>query len=260
MLRTARNAGTAGLTATNNPRQTCYRMLREPGTCYARPIYPQINTCNFLHFPISLLLKFYRQIITVYFTLLVHQACNWQKIVLGIEKLIDGIRYLHISPKNSGYKYDTISRYTVSCDIALYGTCLDISRYSLRYHIHQITSKNQAHKSKFNENPPPRCGLLFVFFGFVSALILAVFVWPFLSFFCCPSAGHIIGLTVSPANSNLVPSGLGLLPERMHVCFCFIFHLFSFLSFPVFSPSYLVLIPGTPYSSYEVPEILLLLT
>ena len=68
-------------------------------------------------------------------------------------------------------------------------------------------------------------------FSAVSALTLAVFVWPFLSFFCCPPAGHIIGLTVSPANSNLVPSGLGLLPERMHACFCFIFHFFSFLFF-----------------------------
>ena len=77
----------------------------------------------------------------------------------------------------------------------------------------------------------------------------------FLSFFCCPSAGHIVGLTLSPANSNLVPSGLGLLPECMHVCFCFI-ALFFFLSiFPCpnsFFVLYLVLIPDTPYSSFEL--------
>ena len=62
---------------------------------------------------ISLLLNFYRQI-TVYFTLLVHQAwcTNWQQIVFGIENYFDGIRYLYISPKNSGYGYD-ISIYRI---------------------------------------------------------------------------------------------------------------------------------------------------
>ena len=103
-------------------------------------------------------------------------------------------------------------------------TCLAI------YHTHRITSKHQA-QIRIRRKPTTLLRSTLVFFGFVSALILAVFVWPFLSFFCCPSAGHIIGLTVSPANSNLVPSGLGLLPERMHVCFCFIFHFFLFCSF-----------------------------
>ena len=43
---------------------------------------------------------------------------------------------------------------------------------------------------------------------------------------------------ISPANSNLVPCGLGLLPERMHVCFCFIFSLFLFSFFSLsFFPS-----------------------
>ena len=78
-------------------------------------------------------------------------------------------------------------------------------------------------------------------------------VWHFLSYFCCPSAGHIIGLTVPPANSNLVPSRLGLLPERM-----FVFSHFSiFFSLLFFFPSlflldtwYLVLL-----SSCEVPDI-----
>ena len=95
---------------------------------------------------------------------------------------------------------------------------------------HTRSPRNTRHKPKFIENPPPRCGLL-LFFSTLSlpSSWLAVFVWPFLSFFCCPSAGHIIRLTVSPANSNLVPSGLGLLPERMHVGFCFIFNFFSLL-------------------------------
>ena len=91
------------------------------------------------------------------------------------------------------------------------------------------------------------------FFGFVSTLILA----------CLPSGffvailSSIIGLTVPPANSILVPSGLGLLPEGMFV-FVFIFHFFSFLSFPFFfllDTRYVVLL-----SSCEVPDILLLLT
>ena len=88
----------------------------------------------------------------------------------------------------------------------------------------------------------------FCFFGFVSALILAC---PrsgiFSSFFCCPSDGHIIGLTVSPANSNLVPSRLGLLPERMFVLLLFSI-FFSFLFFSLFPCLFSFLIPRTWYS------------
>ena len=52
--------------------------------------------------------------------------------------------------------------------------------------------------------------------------------------------------------------GLGLLPERMHVCFCFIFLFFSLLFF--LSLSFFLLDTWyTPYSSCEVPDILLLL-
>ena len=143
------------------------------------------------------------------------------------------IRYLDI-------RYPVISRDT-GHDVTIYRDMpCDIT--------HTRSPRNTRHKSKSNENPPPRCGLLFVFFGFVSALILAVFVWPFLSFFCCPSAGRIIGLTVSPANSNLVPSGLGLLPERMHVSFCFIFHFFSLLLFLSLSFSFLIPAINTWYS------------
>ena len=71
-------------------------------------------------------------------------------------------------------------------------------------------------------------------------------VWPFSSCFCCPSDGHIIGLTVPSANSNLVPSGLGLLPEHVRL---FLFHFsFFFLFFSFFPCLFSFLIPGTWYS------------
>ena len=119
--------------------------------------------------------------------------------------------------------------------------------------MYQAISHTQDHletpgKSRFNEKPPPRCGLLVLF----SALPLPSSwpAWPFLSSFCCPSAGHIIELTVPPANSHLLPSGLGLVPERMYVFgSSFIFFVF----FP--SLSFRYLIPGTPYSSCEVPDV-----
>ena len=60
-------------------------------------------------------------------------------------------------------------------------------------------------------------------------------VWHFLSPFCCPSAGHIIGLTAPPANSNLVPSRLGLLPGSVFVLLHFSLLFFSsFISFRLF--------------------------
>ena len=108
---------------------------------------------------------------------------------------------------------------------------------------------------KFHENPPPRCGLLLFFRLCLCPHLGLSSVWHFLSSFCCPSAGHIIGLTV-PADSNLVPSGLGLLPERMMFVFCFILFYFLFYLFPgLFS---FLPVPGTPYYSCEVPDILLL--
>ena len=50
-----------------------------------------------------------------------------------------------------------------------------------------------------------------------------------------PSPRLIIGLTV-PANSNLVPSGLGLRPARMHEVFCLFFLSFLCFFFFSFSP------------------------
>ena len=71
-------------------------------------------------------------------------------------------------------------------------------------------------KNNFNENSPPCCGLRFALAPGLCLLALSP-AWPFLSSFCCPPDGHIIGLTVPPANTYLVPSQLGLLPECMIV-------------------------------------------
>ena len=110
----------------------------------------------------------------------------------------------------------------IPCDIT--------HQITLKHQAHQITSKHQA-QIQIQRKPTTSLRSTLVFIGFVSALILAVSFWPFLSFFCCPSAGHIIGLTVSPANSDLVPSGLGLLPVRMHVLVSFFFFFSSVLFF-----------------------------
>jgi len=60
-----------------------------------------------------------------------------------------------------------------------------------------------------------------IFWRSVSALVFACILPAhlFLSSFCRPSAGRIIGLTVPPAkqSSILAPSGLGLPLERMYV-------------------------------------------
>ena len=119
-----------------------------------------------------------------------------------------------------------------------------VSRYIAIYHAisHRITSKHQVNTNSTKTHH------LVVFYSRFFRLCLCPHlglssVWHFLSSFCCPSAGQIIGLTVPPANRNLVPSRLGLLPERMFILFHFpIF--FSFLSFCLFS----FLIPGTRYS------------
>ena len=102
------------------------------------------------------------------------------------------------------------------------------SRYIMRYHKHGITSKHQA-----NPKSTKTHHLVAVYSCFSRLCLRPHFglssVWPFLSSFFCSSAWHIIGLTVQPANSNIVPSGLGLLPECMYACFCFIFYFISFL-------------------------------
>ena len=139
---------------------------------------------------------------------------------------------------------DTVCRYIVLWHRMIWDM---ISRYIIAiYHAisHRITSKHKV--NAIQRNPTTSLRSTLVFFGLVSALILAC---PrsgiFLPSFCCPSAGHIIGLTEPPANSSLFPWRLGLLPERMFVLLHFpIYFVFSFLSSRLFS----FLIPGTWYS------------
>ena len=130
-----------------------------------------------------------------------------------------------------------------------------ISRYIVIYQAisHRITSKHQEHTNSTKTHH------LVAVYSCVVRLCLCPHlglssVWPFSSTVCCPSAGHIIGLTV-PANSNLVPSGLGLLPERMMFV---LFQLFFFSFFFFFPGLYSFLISGTWYSL--VLDALLLLT
>ena len=114
----------------------------------------------------------------------------------------------------------------------------------------QTGSPRNTRQIQIHRNPPPRCGVLLFFrlclcthLGFSSVGSLP-------SSFCCPSHGHIIGLTVQPANSNLVPLGLGLLPEHVRLFFVsfFIFIFFSFVIFYFFPCLVSFLIPGTWYS------------
>ena len=156
-----------------------------------------------------------------------------KEIVFGIEKSFDGIRYLDIIPKNSGYgyvQYLDMSYLAISHDMGHdITTDRDISFDITPDHL------ETPGKCKFNENPPPRCGLL-LFFSALSLpsswliLRLAFFVVLLLSI-------SWIALTVLPANNNLAPSGLSLLPERMFVFVSLFFFFSFFISFPVSFPS-----------------------
>ena len=109
-----------------------------------------------------------------------------------------------------------------------------ISLYIAIYHAisHRITSKHQANTDSTKTHLVNHLAAVYsCFFQLCQCPHLGLSsVWPFLSSFCCPSAGHIVGLTVPPANNNLVPSGLGLLPERMFAFVSF-FISFSFIFF-----------------------------
>ena len=119
--------------------------------------------------------------------------------------------------------WDNILRYIAICR-RIYG---DISRCIMRCHTGtprrtwQIQIQRKATISL-------RCTL--VLFGFVSTLILACLP---AGLFCRPSVflspGHIVGLTARLANSDLVPSGLGLLRERMFFFIFYFFPLFLFM-------------------------------
>ena len=105
-------------------------------------------------------------------------------------------------------------------------------RHIMRYH---TGSPKNTRQKKLHRKPSPCCGLLFVLAPCMCPLLVLSPVGPFLPSFCCPSAGHMIGLTEPPANTNLVPSPLGLLPERM-------IGFVSFLSPPSFAVSFFFLL------------------
>ena len=173
---------------------------------------------------------------------------------------------LHLTGQKKKVRYreivrrDTISRYQ-SRQIGIWIRYLDISYLVIShdmgydvtniaiYHAisHRITSKHQANTNSTKPTTSSRSTIFFFLLCFCPDLGLSS-AWPFLSSFCCPSAGHIIRLTITPANSNLVPSGPGLLPERMFVSISFFF-LLLFLSFFFLDTWCLVLL-----SSRGVPD------
>ena len=109
-----------------------------------------------------------------------------------------------------------------------------ISPSTAIYHAiwHRITPKHQA-KTTLTKTRPPCCGLPFALAPGLYPFLALSPAWPILLSFSCPSGGHIIELTVPPANINPVPSRLGLLPECMIVYvafFCFSLPLSPFPS------------------------------
>ena len=148
-----------------------------------------------------------------------------QKIVFDIEKYFD-VQFLDLS-------YLVISN-DMGYNIAMY-----------RAVSHRIPSK---HQENTNSTKPHHLVVVYsCFFRLCLCPHLGLCsVRPFLSSFSCPSARHIIiGLTVPPATSNRVLSGLTLLPERMFVLFhfSFFFYFFShFLSSFLLDTWYLVLL------------------
>ena len=106
-------------------------------------------------------------------------------------------------------------------------------------------------KHNFNENRPPCCGLRFALALCLCPLLALSSAWPFLSSFCCPSDEHITGLTVPLANTNLVPSRLGLLYECMIVFVPFFFFYFPCLLSCYIHPKNVLDIDIDTYRKYE---------
>ena len=125
---------------------------------------------------------------------------------------------------------DTVSRCIVSCDIAWYGIWYhDRSRYISC----AITPDHPETTGEQTRNLVAAYGLFFLSV-FALFLVCLSSVPSFLSYLCCPSAGHIIALTAPPANKNSTPCPLraGLTPKRMYVCFRWSYLCFSpFYSF-----------------------------
>ena len=153
-------------------------------------------------------------------------------IVFGIEKYFDGMRYLYGSPHTPGYGCDT-SMYPNLWYHMIWDT-ISPSEILSWYVICDITPAHHKTPGKnyFKENRPLCCGLSFALAPCLCPLLALSPASPFLSCFCCPSTGHNIVLTVPPANTNLAPSRLGLLPECMIVYIPF-FVFFPCLFFPL---------------------------
>ena len=123
--------------------------------------------------------------------------------------------------KVRGIEARTISRRIVSCDIAWYGIWA-ISRYIMRYHTGSPRNNRQTNLQTRS------CLVLFVW-----ALCLChLHGLPFLSSFCCPLSGHIIGLTATPAKktATLCPASSACSLSAcmfFFICLCF----FPFTSF-----------------------------
>ena len=168
-------------------------------------------------------------------------APNWAKNCVCYREIYRRDTISRDQSQKFGIWIQLISRYIVSCDIAWYGIW-----YHDRYRdtmSHRITSKHQANTKSTKTHHV--VAVFSCFFRLCLCPHLRVSsVWPFSSSFCS-SDGHIVGLTVPPANSNLVPSGLGLLPEHVRLFFSHFLFCFLFFSFTVFFPSW-HLVPGTP--------------
>ena len=103
-----------------------------------------------------------------------------------------------------------------------------MSRHIMRYYTGSLRNTRQI---QIQRKPTTSLRSTLVLFGGLCPHLGLSSVRPSSSSFCCPSDGHIIGLTL-PVNSNLVCSGLGLLPERMMLL---LFHFFLFFVFYFFT-------------------------
>ena len=121
----------------------------------------------------------------------------------------------------------------------------------MRYYTGSLRNTRQI---QIQRKPTTSLRSTLVLFGGLCPHLGLSSVRPSSSSFCCPSDGHIIGLTL-PVNSNLVCSGLGLLPERMMLL---LFHFFLFFVFYFFTcrlslpSSWLVVWPSSP--SFSCPS------
>ena len=174
-------------------------------------------------------LNFYRQMTIFSFACTKIGAPKWAK---------KGARYREISRRDDISTsvpkirdMDTISRYIVSCDITWYGIWYhEISRYIMQYHTG--SPRNTTGKYKFNENPPPRCGLLLFFRLCLCPNLGLSSVWHFFVVF-------LLSIRWTHHRTDRITSKQQPCPLKTrpapwaHVCFVSFFDFF-FLSFRLF--------------------------